>query len=95
MLTADQRLREVINGGPYDRWQWITMVRLAAGADDRGIVDRPDVLLVADWIGKSEDWALAVLRRLKADGWIRSTLDGRLDIGENLRKGLPPRYTSY
>jgi hypothetical protein len=86
-VNRNQRLRELIHGGPYDPFRWIIMVRLAVDADNAGLVNPPELAHVSDWIGHSEKWALNCLRHLRQDGWITQTEDGRWDISVNLRQG--------
>lgn len=94
-MNRDERLRELIFGGPGDRRLWTIMVILAARADDRGVVNIPDSDEIAEWIERSENWAEWCVAELKRQGWL-STFDSvNWDIGRNLRQGLPVRRTSY
>ena len=94
-MNADERLREVIHGGPGDRRLWTIMVILAARADDKGIVDIPELDEIAEWIERSENWAGWCVAELKRQGWLRTFDAVKWDIGRNLRQGLPERRTSY
>jgi hypothetical protein len=102
-VNADERLRELIHGGPYEPYQWIVMVRLAAVADDQGLVDVPEIALVSDWVcepvdeteERSDKRALYSLKRLKATGWITPVSDQRWDIGRLLRQGRTQREPDY
>ena len=85
-MNADERLREVIHGGPYEPYVWIVLVRLAVDADDDGLLDAPELPLVADWVGESERRAKYCLKVLKRDGWLRQNEDKRWDISVNLRQ---------
>jgi hypothetical protein len=66
------------------------MVRLAANADDDGVVSAPELAVVSDWISSSEKWSLNVLRHLKKDGWITLRDDNRWDLSVNLRQVPAP-----
>jgi hypothetical protein len=86
-VNADERLRELIFGGPGIYSLWTIMVILAARADDAGLVDPVEPDEVTEWIRKSEPWAASAIRRLKRDGWIYETSDARWDISVELRGG--------
>lgn len=94
-MNADERLRELIHGGPGDRRLWTIMVILAARADDKGIVDIPGSDEIAEWIERSEGWADWSVAELKRQGWLSAFDAVRWDIGRNLRQGNAPRHTSY
>jgi hypothetical protein len=85
-VNADERLREVIHGGPYEPYVWVVLVRLAAWADDDGMLDAPELALVADWVGGTETRAKYCLKVLKADGWLVQNATKRWDISVNLRQ---------
>jgi hypothetical protein len=90
-MNADERLRELIHGGPYDPFQWIILVRMAALADDDGILDRPDRLLMCDWIKRSDAMVRVALKGLKQRNWL-TVIDGnRYDISVYLRQGSRAR----
>jgi hypothetical protein len=86
-ITANERLRDLIHGGPGDRHLWTVMVILGARANAEGIVEKPQMDEVAEWIGKSEQWATWVVRELERQGWIHQFDEAHWDIGQNLRKG--------
>ena len=88
MMTALDRLLELVHGGPYEIRQWAIMVRLAAEADDSGLVDKPEMSVLAQWISGSEAWAKHTVRCLLEQGWLQETESGQWDISRLLRKGL-------
>jgi hypothetical protein len=92
-VNADERLRELINGGPYEPYRWIIMVRLAVEADDAGLVDE-DPERIGDWVGSVEAGEHA-LGHLLNDGWITETHDMRWDIGQALRQGRTAPEPDY
>jgi hypothetical protein len=90
-VNANERLREIIHGGPYDPFQWILLVHMAALADNAGLLDRPDRALMSDWISRSEHQVTVSLKGLKQMGWVTMTDDQRYDISRNLRQGSRAR----
>jgi hypothetical protein len=97
-VNRQDRLIELIHGGPYDRAAWIVMVHLATFADDQGILPACDVDQLAFWLGLDEEQrhrAEACLKHLLEQGWIHEAQEGQWDIGQGLRQGLPTRATDY
>jgi hypothetical protein len=91
VITADERLRDIIFGGPGDRRLWVVMVILAARADEKGIVRIPDDDEVGEWINRSAGWARWSLDELQRQGWLHPFDAGHWDIGRELRKGTDLR----
>lgn len=90
MITACERLKELVFGGPGDYRLWTVMVILAARADEAGIVLKPPPDEVAEWVHREgTKWGAWCLRQLEREGWIRDHDATHWDISVGVRKGLP------